>query len=171
MTKNDAKGNQKEANGPKMATKIHPKSMKNRGCVAVAFLDRFLGCQGGVASSKSGPTLATPWLPLTPLWYRLAPFYSSTLRACPPTHLHAPYLYVPCILAPCPASAMRMLTPWVGGTKGPKGGAPGGQGAARGRTRAARAHGRTRALRALGPFGPLGPLGTAYTQQKRCQTE
>ena len=54
---------------------------------------------------------------------------------------------------------MRMLTPWVGGTKGPKGGAPGGQGAARGRTRAARAHGRTRALRALGPFGPLGPLG------------
>ena len=54
---------------------------------------------------------------------------------------------------------MRMLTPWVGGTKGPKGGAPGAQGAARGRTRAARAHGRTRALRALGPFGPLGPLG------------
>ena len=94
-----------------------------------------------------------------------------TLRACPPTHLHAPYLYVPCILAPCPASAMRMLTPWVGGTKGPKGGAPGGQGAARGRTRAARAHGRTRALRAQGPFGPLGPMGTAYTQQKRCQTE
>ena len=97
-----------------------------------------------------------------------------TLRACPPTHSHAPYLYVPCTLAPCPASAMRMLTPWVGGTKGPKGGAPGGQGAARGRTRAARAHGRTRALRALGPFGPLGPLGpkgTAYTQQKLCQTE
>ena len=54
---------------------------------------------------------------------------------------------------------MRMLTPWVGGTKGPKGGGPGGQGAAHGRTRAARAHGRTRALRALGPFGPLGPLG------------
>ena len=39
--------------------------------------------------------------------------------------------------------------------RGPRGG----QGAARGRTRAARAHGRTRALRALGPFGPLGPLG------------
>ena len=48
---------------------------------------------------------------------------------------------------------MRMLTPWVGGTKGPKGGTPGAQGAARGRTRAARAHGRTRALRALGPLG------------------
>ena len=97
-----------------------------------------------------------------------------TLRACPPTHLHAPYLYVPCTLAPCPASAMRMLTPWVGGTKGPKGGGPGAQGAARGRTRAARAHGRTRALRALGPFGPLGPLGpkgTAFTQHKLCQTE
>ena len=89
-----------------------------------------------------------------PFWHR-----SSTLRAYPPTRLHAPYLYVPCILAPCPASAMRMLTPWVGGAQGPKGGDPGGQGAARGRTRAARAHGRTRALRALGPFGPLGPLG------------
>jgi len=85
---------------------------------------------------------------------------SSTLRAYPPTRLHAPYLYVPCILAPCPASAMRMLTPWVVvGGQGPKGGDPGGQGAARGRTRAARAHGRTRALRALGPFGPLCPLG------------
>ena len=82
----------------------------------------------------------------------LCSFYVKffTLRACPPTRLHAPYLYVPCTLAPCPASAMRMLTPWVGGTKGPKGGAPGAQGTARGRTRAARA---------LGPFGPLGPFG------------
>ena len=56
--------------------------------------------------------------------------------------------------APCECSH-----PGWGGAQGPKGGDPGGQGAARGRTRAARAHGRTRALRALGPFGPLGPLG------------
>ena len=57
---------------------------------------------------------------------------------------------------------MRMLTPWVGGTEGPKGGGPGGQGAARGRTRAG-------ALRAPGLLG--GAKGTAYTQQKLCQTE
>ena len=33
--------------------------MKNRGCVAVAFLDRFLGCQGGVRDIFAGPILAT----------------------------------------------------------------------------------------------------------------
>ena len=35
-----AKGNQKGANGPKMAPKIDAESMKNRGCVADAFLER-----------------------------------------------------------------------------------------------------------------------------------
>ena len=34
--------------------------------------------------------------------------------ACPPTHLHAPYLYVPYTLALSFASAMRLITPWVG---------------------------------------------------------
>ena len=42
-----------------MATKIHPKSMKNRGCVAVAFLDRFLGAKRGVPNIFAGPISAT----------------------------------------------------------------------------------------------------------------
>ena len=33
--------------------------MKNRGCVAVAFLDRFLGCEGEVRNRLLGPHLAT----------------------------------------------------------------------------------------------------------------
>ena len=86
-------------------------------------------------------------------------YNSSTLRAYPPTRLHAPYLYVPCILAPCPASAMRMLTPWVGGTTGPKGGAPGGAGGgARADARCARARADARAARA-GALRAPGPLG------------
>ena len=52
-------GSQNLQNITKMATKNDPKSMKNRGCVADAFLDRFLGANGGVATTKSGPTLAT----------------------------------------------------------------------------------------------------------------
>ena len=97
--------------------------------------------------------------PYFPQFFCAPPFYVDyfTLRACPPTHLHAPYLYVPCTLAPCPASAMRMLTPWVGGTKGPKGGGPGG--GARADARCARARADARAARALGPFGPLVPFG------------
>ena len=46
-----------------MVTKIDPKSMKNRGCVADAFLDRFLGAKGGGTQQTSdifaGPILAT----------------------------------------------------------------------------------------------------------------
>ena len=42
----------------KMATKIHPKSMKNPGCVAVTFLDCFLGCKGRVRDIFAGPILA-----------------------------------------------------------------------------------------------------------------
>ena len=99
-----------------------------------------------------------------------------TLRACPPTHLHAPYLYVPCTLAPCPASAMRMLTPWVGvgdqGTqrRGPRGGRGRRTG---GRALRARTGGRARCARwgPSGPWAPWGGTGTAYTQQRLCQTE
>ena len=42
-----------------MAPKIDAKSMKNRGCVAVAFLDRFLGAKRGVPNIFAGPILAT----------------------------------------------------------------------------------------------------------------
>ena len=38
-----------------MAPKIDAKSMKNRGCVADAFLERPLGAKGGVRDTKSGP--------------------------------------------------------------------------------------------------------------------
>ena len=41
------------------ATEIDAKSMKNRGCVAVAFLDRFLGAKRGVPTIFAGPILAT----------------------------------------------------------------------------------------------------------------
>ena len=41
-----------------MVTKIDPKSMKNRGCVADAFLDRFLGAKGRVPNIFAGPILA-----------------------------------------------------------------------------------------------------------------
>ena len=82
-----------------------------------------------------------------------------TLRACPPTHLHAPYLYVPCILAPCPASAMRMLTPWVGGDQGTQRRGPrGAGGGARADARCARARADARAARA-GALRAPGPLG------------
>ena len=43
----------------KMVPKIDPKSMKNQGCVADAFLERPLGAKGGVPNTKSGPILAT----------------------------------------------------------------------------------------------------------------
>ena len=73
--------------------------------------------------------------------------------ARPPTHLHAPYFYAPCTLAPCSASAMRMLTPWVGPhppnpTPRDPPQAPQGWGWGRG----------GRGEGGKGPFGPLGPL-------------
>ena len=83
--------------------------------------------------------------------------------ARPPTHLHAPYFYAPCTLAPCSASAMRMLTPW----EGPDPPKPHLEGSPRDPTQgdppppplppppprfyAPRGGGK-------GPFGPLGPL-------------
>ena len=42
-----------------MAPKIDAKSMKNRGCVADAFLERPLGAKGGACDIFAGPILAT----------------------------------------------------------------------------------------------------------------
>ncbi len=42
-----------------MAPKIDAKSMKNRGCVADAFLERPLGAKGGACNIFAGPILAT----------------------------------------------------------------------------------------------------------------
>ena len=67
-------------------------------------------------------------------------FYAPRARR---PNLHAPYFYVPCTLAPCSASAMRMLTPWAGPhppkphPQGPPRDPQGGR----------------------GPSGPLGPFG------------
>ena len=51
-----------------MGTKIHPKSMKNRGCVADAFLDRFgaaLGRQMLSAPDAFGSLLGPFWRPFS----------------------------------------------------------------------------------------------------------
>ena len=90
---------------------------------------------------------------------------SFTLRACPPTRLHAPYLHAPRYSRSVLASAMRMLTPWDPGlgtqdprkgprSQGPRGGrgpfGPPGQG------------------RLHRPWGPWGPWGYSEAIPNGC---
>ena len=79
-----------------------------------------------------------------------------TLRACPPTRLHAPYLHAPRYSRSVLASAMRMLTPWDPGLgtrdprKGPRSLGP------RGARGPFGPPGQGRLRRPWGPWGPLG---------------
>ena len=81
---------------------------------------------------------------------------SFTLRACPPTRLHAPYLHAPRYSRSVLASAMRMLTPWDPGlgTQDPRKG-PRSQGP-RGARGPFGPPGQGRLRRPWGPWGPLG---------------
>ena len=116
-----------------------------------------------------------------------------TLRACPPTHLHAAQFLRSATYSQRNLLAAQFLLSLAnrggpqGWAKGPKKraqGPRGGQGA-QGAARAARAHGRTRAsragaLRALGPFGAQGarlyatkamPNGIDNTRRKHFRME